>query len=198
MRVISKLSILGAAIALSGCQTIQDRATISGFTSPTASGVIDGDLSNRVTGREIDADGDGFAYATGSISGEGLAAKAGLVAGTDVSTPPITGTATFSGVYELRRITGIFISSDSISGFPASETGQIALDANFADGSLTGTSGSLTVDGTMNGETLSGSVTYRGVEGPLRGLVGSDKTIGAFHGNDESLIYAGGFLANIE
>ncbi|WP_438956422.1 hypothetical protein [Cognatiyoonia sp.] len=43
---------------------------------------------------------------------------------------------------------------------------------------------------------MKGDVTYRGVDGDLNGLVGSDKAVGAFHGNNADLIDAGGFLVN--
>ena len=90
------------------------------------------------------------------------------------------------------------------------DRGSITLNADFATGRLTGggtgqdggtsnlvlNNNLLTVDGTFAGSTLGGVVTYDGVSGPLRGLVGSDEVIGAFHGHTDSQVHAGGFIAN--
>jgi len=54
----------------------------------------------------------------------------------------------------------------------------------------------LSVDGRIDGTTLSGTVTYDGVAGSLRGLVGGNEAIGAFHGHDDNNVFAGGFIAN--
>lgn len=196
MRILTLTAIIGSSLVLSACQTTQDRATLSSFTSPSASGNISGDLSGNPTGVRIDSSGDGFAYTAGSIDGEGLSAQAGLVAGTTVNFHPSEGTGTYEGVYELVQVSAISVSGDRISGFTSPRNGTITLTADYLAGTLTGSADSLEVDGVMDGRTLGGTVTYRDVRGQLSGLVGGDKTVGAFHGNDEDLIYAGGFLAN--
>ena len=83
-----------------------------------------------------------------------------------------------------------------MTGFRTQQTGSINLSTNFGAGTLTGSSGNLSIDSRFSGEDLRGDMTYRGVDGDLTGLVGSDKAVGAFLGNNADLIGAGGFLVN--
>lgn len=198
MRILN-IVIAGAAIAsLSACNFIQNLSTDSGFRTPSASGFYSSGIDITRSGREIDASGDGFAYAAGGKDGEGLKAISGLIPGTEVNFRPNTGSGTFTGRYELSQFSGIDINGDEIYGFASNVSGAISLNADFENDTLTGSAGNLTVNGTMDGRTLGGTVAYRGLSGPLRGLVGGDKTVGAFHGNNANLIYAGGFIADRE
>jgi len=198
MRILSMSALVCAVALLSACETTQDQATMSGFTSPSSSGRISGSLSNQPIVPIIDADGDGFSFTAGSVEGEGLLAVAGLVEGTDVSFRPSVGSGTFEGIYALVYVDDISLSGNYIQGQRDATSGPITLTADFANRTLTSTNSPVTVNGRMEGRDLSGTVQYRGVNGQLDGLVGGDKTVGAFHGNNADLIYAGGFLANRE
>ncbi|MEM8980692.1 MAG: hypothetical protein AAGD04_14490 [Pseudomonadota bacterium] len=69
------------------------------------------------------------------------------------------------------------------------------MTGDFDAGTLTGSSGDLTVNGTLSGTTLGGTVTYDGQDGTLTGLAGADQAFGAFHSASGTMIYAGGFAA---
>ena len=128
------------------------------------------------------------------------------------SVAPVSGltSATYTGTFELALIDLILVLGDSVQGSSTFDRGNISLTADFNAGTLTGSGtgldlgsfslllngNQLSVDGTLNGTALSGTVTYDGVTGPLQGLVGSDEAIGAFHGHNDSQLFAGGFIAN--
>jgi len=190
-------------IALSACELSQEAATNSGFRTPSASGVISGGVDNdgqRSSRTVSDGAGGGFAVVSGT-NDDGLAAYAGIIPGTTVGDVQATGGATFDAQFTTAQITGVNLTetgrgSGFITGRPSIVSGDITLVADFDGGTLTGTSdgGTLAVDGDIGtGTSLTGSVTYLGVNGALRGNVGTDRTIGVFHGNDEDTIFAGGF-----
>ncbi len=198
MTISTKLS-LTLVISLSGCgigDAIQDRSTLSGFSTPNASGVISAGLTNTISGLDTDGSGGGYAYQAGALSGEGLKAVAGIIPGTNVGALPISGAATLTGTFEVVTITGISTSGDTISGIALTSSGALSLDVDFGNGTLTGSSGLLSVDGNFSSANLNGTVTYNGVSGTLDGLVGGTQTVGVFHGNNFEAIYAGGFIVD--
>ena len=196
------LTATAALIALSACELSQEAATNSGFRTPNASGIITGGVDND--GQAIrrsfsDGAGGGFAFA-GGTNDDGLAAFAGIIPAT-TGGAALTGDATFSATFTAYQITGINLSDFGngegfISGQPDIVSDAIQLTADFANGRLTGTSngGELSVNGSFAGTDLGGSVTYLSVGGELDGVIGADRTVGAFHGNDEDTIFAGGFV----
>lgn len=183
-----------AALALSACVVTQDQATMSRFTTPTSGGFVIENFNNMSSLRERDIQGDGFAYASGSITNEGLIAVSGVIPGSTGGAVVSSGSATYAGRYELLRMSNIDLSGGFISASQTQRTGTINLLANFSNGTLTGQSGGLSINGVVSGTGISGGVTFEGVAGDLTGVIGDDKAIGAFHGNSANLIYAGGFL----
>jgi len=154
--------------------------------------------------------GNGYGYQVGAVTNDGLQGFAGMVAGATV-TPPSSTTATYNGRFEVAYIDFILTSSDGqVSGNTTLDRGDINLQADFAAGTLVGggtgldggftnfllNENQLSVDGKIEGTTLTGTVTYDGVSGPLSGLVGGNETIGVFHGHDDNNVIAGGFIAN--
>ncbi len=211
------LSVLcGAMGVLAGCGAAvtdpltQDELTTTGFVRApniSSSGAIDIGLENNVETRVARTSANslsGYAFQTGAIPNEGLFAVAGLLPGTTVTSAPVTGTASYSGSYNLFEITNIGISGGQIRGTPALQTEPLTLIANFANDKLVDDGGSdLTVNGTVNGTDIGGTVTFNGVQGNLDGLIGGNRAIGAFHGEgnvgpgtDDDYMYAGGFIAN--
>lgn len=199
-----------ASIALAGCELGQGDPTNSRFVTPSNTGVIsEADRGMRGADRSS-VTGNTYGYQVGSVQNDGLQAFAGIASGARVSAPPTSGTASFNGTFELAVIDFILSNGTQVSGQSTLDRGDITLTADFDAGRLTGggtgLSGNisnivlgnnvLSVDGVISGETLSGTVTYDGVSGPLRGLIGSDEVIGAFHGHTNSQTHAGGFIAN--
>ncbi len=194
--------VLVASTSLAACELSQEAATNSGFRTPNASGVITGGVDNdgqQVRRTIADASGNGFAFA-GGVDDDGLAAYAGVIPDS-TGGAPLTATATFAANYQLFQYTDISLSKTGIgegfiSGLASIQSGPITLTADLDEGTLTGSSGEglLSVSGTFSGTDLSGDVTYRGVDGDLDGVIGEDRTVGAFHGNTADLIYAGGFI----
>ncbi|SHG79505.1 hypothetical protein SAMN05444003_0958 [Cognatiyoonia sediminum] len=189
---LSFLPALAMATALSGC--LQDLYTDSGFTNVTSTGSVTERLGQQGIASVIDADGDGFAYSSGTESGGGLRAVAGFTNPSDIGLRPVTSVGRYTGRYELIEVYDIDLRGGFISGSQDQVSGSIVLNADFSTGTLTGRAGELSVSGRALGSQLTGGVQYRGVSGDLRGVLGDDKAIGAFHGNDADLIYAGGFL----
>jgi len=193
---MKKLAILFLPLlAVSACATADSR-TNSAFQTPSNIGYLGQTLTNATRGNDISLTGDGYAYAVGEEINGDFAGYAGIVPTTSVTAPPVLGSATWSGTYNLAQITGIELSTNGLQGYAASSTGAVSLTANFAAGSLIGSSTDLdlTVNGTFVGSNLSGSVSYRGLNGALTGLVGAGGAVGAFQGNSGTDLYAGGFM----
>ncbi len=205
MTLIQKSITASFVFALAGCELSQEEATNSGFLTPNASGVITGGVDNdgqQVRRTVADSTGNGFAFA-GGTNEDGLAAYSGVIPDSTGGAVVTEGSATYATDYTLYRVTDIVLDESGfgegfISGTPAVVTGNITLTADFDGATLTGTSEFLTVNGQINGSNLSGGVTYRDVDGELDGVIGADRTVGAFHGNDKDLIYAGGFIGTAQ
>lgn len=204
--------LCGAMGLLSACDAAgvdtptQDELTTTGFAQPSATGVINIGLEDNITSRVAQTSagsGIGYAFQTGAIPQEGLFAVAGLLPGTAASmTPRPSGTASYSGTYNLVEVENIDLGGGFITGDPTLRSGNVTLISNFASGSIidSGTS-ALSVNGTVNGANLGGTVTYNGVQGNLDGLIGGNRAIGAFHGegnvgpgSEDDYMYAGGFI----
>lgn len=179
-------------LAISACTS--DTFTHSGFQTPTSSGVVGTSLSSATRGSDIRTSGDGYAYAVGIGSNNNFYGYSGIMSTTSVSAPLSAGTATWSGTYELAHVYDISLSGGLLKGVKTTGTAAISLVANFTNRTLVGGNSILTVDGAFSGSNLSGSVTYRGVDGSLTGLVGATGAVGAFQGNNATDIYAGGFI----
>lgn len=194
MKISISLLVVGSLLA--ACSSRQEQATNSSFATPDSSGSFSAPLGSAATRVVKDANGEGYAYQVGTDS-RGLAGQSGLLPGTTTQPWASTGTATFKGTYNLLEVSGIGISNDRISGVRSASGGSITLTADFAKNTLTGTSsgGLLVVNGAMTGNAMGGTVTYKGVAGDLTGVAGTDQAFGAFQGNNENLIYAGGFSA---
>ncbi|MEE9453325.1 MAG: hypothetical protein V3V13_02940 [Paracoccaceae bacterium] len=179
---------------IAACTPDVDSLTNSSFNAPDASGNYSTSLTSTESGKDVDVTGRGYAYIVGIRDGNSFQGYAGLIPGATVIAPPAAGTAAMAGTYQVARITGISLNGNLLTGTPVpAVSAPITLTADFGAGTLAGSSPFLTVNGTFSGETLGGSVVYRGLNGSLTGLVGSDRAIGAFHGNNATDIYAGGF-----
>lgn len=192
-----------ATAALAACQTPEALNIRSDFRSPGADGLIEADLKLggfSGTSRKVEeADGDGFAYAVGAREDGGFAGYAGLLDSTSVAASPGSGSATFDARYRLLEVSDINVSSTFVTGSTDAVSGDITLRADFDAGSLRGDSsdGLLRVRGTLSDRnSVGGAVTFRGVDGDLRGMVSDREVVGAFHGHDDETIFAGGFTGD--
>ena len=199
-----------ACVLLAGCQLGTGDPTNSSFSTPSASGSLSKTTNGRSGSDVSGVTGNVYGYQVGSVPDDGLQGFAGIASGASVSAAPATGTATFNGDFELAVIDYIITDGTRVSGQSSFDRGAITLTADFDTGRLTGggtgLSGSvgnivlsnnvLNVDGQFTGQSLGGTVTYDGVSGPLRGLVGGNEVIGTFHGHTDSQVHAGGFIAN--
>ncbi len=173
----------------------------SGFKSPDADGLITEGLSTSPFNppvMQMDADGNGYAHSIGAIlDGEGFVAYAALLPGNGIADRPTTGSAQYDANYSLYEFTNITETDTGPSADGDSLIdGAITLSVDFDDRTLSGRDGELVVNGVLAGagNDFGGSVTWGGVEGELQGLISPDNVIGAFHGNSEDAIFAGGFL----
>ena len=149
---------------------------------------------------------NGYAFQVGVLDDDtGLIANANILTGGlgfSISPAPATGTVTLQSTYNatlLSNPTGangqVEVTTTESADAPITLTADFS-PAGFA--TLTGTDGTLTVDGTFSSVTtsLNGTVTYRGVEGDLTGFVGGAEAIGAFAGSDDTSVFAGGFTSD--
>jgi hypothetical protein len=196
---------VSSALLLSGCEetTLFDDQNIvmlapeSGDATITDAGEVASTLVNTNVGNEIDADGNGYAFVTGLFPDDpGAAGFAGITDTTDLGTQPTTDSATMTGTYRLTQLDGLALNANDrpTATSTRSESDQITLTADFEAATLTGTQGDLSIDGTMDAGVLSGTVTFDGLEGTLRGAIGATDAVGAFDGADDDTVYAGGFF----
>ena len=202
-------------LVLAGCGSSSSSLSAdieSSFATPNANGEISRTDPNRSrAGSEFSSiTGNGYGYEVGFVDDQNLEGFAGLVPGATVAPPLSGGTASYQGRFEVAVLGDITRTSDSVGFTSFSDDGVLTLIANFDDQTLTGhglgrdggdinpllDNNELAVDGRFDGNALEGSVTYNGVTGPLLGLVGADEVIGAFHGNSDTQLHAGGFIAN--
>lgn len=174
------------------------------FTTAFPNGAITLDLDNATSDSRIDTQGDGYAMKVGyDQANEQFVAVSALVGGTRLEDAPITGTVTYSGVFEALRLDRTN-GSDTTATLRSTE-GTLDLSADFERRSFTGQSRATTggnpvlaVTGAMTGNDMTGSVTFRSgattLTGAMRGRIDADKSIGAFHANDDVDAMSGGFL----
>lgn len=167
-------AVAAGTILLAGCATLGD-GDDSTFTGDYGAGVVFG--------------GNGSSYAIAVVD-EAVSVEGAIFQGTATGAPVTSGTATYTGLYEVAYYTG----TDEI----LHEDGDITLTADFDDATLTGGGGNLAIDTTISGITLdAGTVTFRGMEGTVMGgLIGADRTTGYVGGTDGGSGFAGAFLAS--
>lgn len=130
----------------------------------------------------------GFAYQVGRVSGTNrFLGVAGIDPNTRVGPAPTSAQAVYSGDYSL-----IYVDRNR----PREPVrGDITLTADFNAQTLSGQSEGLVVDGNINGEDLSGTASYGGVNANLNGLIGASRVVGAFAGRNQNAVLTGGFYA---
>lgn len=199
MSYISRFSVAAlACVMVQGCVSTVSDATRSGFRTPSgtnSTAYIPVALANEVNNRIYDSSLGGAAYVVGT-DGDGAAAYAGVMPGSDVGNAIPSGTANYVADYEVVMIEDINVSGTFLTGNTNYDAGSITLTADFDNQTLSGQSGQLRVNGNISGGNLTGGVTYRGTSGRLTGLVGDQGTVGAFHGNSDELVYGGGFVGS--
>ena len=132
----------------------------------------------------------GFAYQYGRVEGTNrFLGVAGIAPTTNPGPPPTTATATYSGDYNLT-----YANRDQVER----RTGTIRLAADFNEGEITGSAGRLRVDGTITGQVVDGTVTYRDVEADMFGLIGSERVVAAFAGDEDDALLVGGIIAEAD
>lgn len=195
-----------ALVILTACAPKETDIALSGFMSQSGGTLDVNNLALRTT-RVQDGD-DGFVVQIiheqsgllGILVGSlpevtEINAVAGIIPTTTV-TDLGTGTLTFTGDYVVRYEDDIVATTSGVIGDSDTERGTIELVANFDAGTLTGSEGNLTVSGTFTDNDLDGAVDFRGMSGDLDGLIGGDKAVGVFHGNNDDTVFAGGFLVD--
>jgi hypothetical protein len=136
--------------------------------------------------RESDGEWQGFAYQYGRVRGSRtFLGVAGIAPGTDPGEAATVARASYEGRYDLAHADTVVTRRD----------GDIRLDADFANGTLTGSADGLEIDGRIDGTDLSGRATFRGVSARLDGVIGTKRAVGAFAGNDDDGLLVGGIVA---
>lgn len=162
-------------------------------------------FSEATTKSITDTNSLGYAFQVGVLSDDSsVIANANVLLGGGFfpTADPASGTATLQSTYDAV----MFSNPTTDNGFvevttTSSTSAPITLTADFTDatfGTLTGTDGTLTVDATfVRGiGSLNGDVTYNGVDGDVSGFVGGAEVLGAFAGQNDTSVFAGGFSSN--
>lgn len=178
-----------AAALLSGCVVVRKDVTVSSFGTPPA-GLDDVQTATI---------GNGFGtvtLVTGFDDADSVDAYASLL--TSATGSPLPGSdVTYLGVYEVLVVDDIryivnLVGPDYLRGTSYSDSGTLALTADVSTNRLMGTDGTFSVLGIVTGSDLSGTVVYDGQSGRLDGRLFAEGGIAAFHGNDDSRVFAGG------
>lgn len=193
-----QITATAALVGLTACggETlgVADQTTSSFGTAGNFGGVPSSGITSNV--REGGGAGVGYGWVVGGGPIGGFAGAAGRTSGAFTSGLP-TGVATYSGSYQLGAVENIVFDGTQVSGTSITLSGPISLIANVNTGALTGSGSDIDVNGTISGGDIGGSVTFRGLDGSttgsLDGIIGSSTAIGAFHGNDSTTVFAGGF-----
>lgn len=192
--------IFALPLALAACSSsIENKDwTASNFRTATASG-ISVSLSNENSGSVSGAAGTAF-FVAGTDNG--ARAFAGLSPElTPGATLPGGSVLSYSGRYgvvglENINVTETGLNEGFLTGRPIDVRGDITLTANVDNGTLRGNAGDLRVSGTLDGRDIGGSVTYKGLRGALDGKIGLRGGVGAFHGNNDDMLFSGGFAVD--
>ena len=199
------LIAIAALFGCTACQSIGWSTPLdSQFVTPSLNGDIqelDDFFGNQPTPLMSQTTGNQVSYHVSFDPDLGVRGHAGVVPGAVVTDfASATNTMTMTGfyrveweIYETATTNNIQLEQQGKSG------GNVTLVADINAGTFVGTSdqdSNLSVNGAFTGNDLSGTVTYRGVEGDLEGLIGGNEAVAAFHGNDARTVFAGGFIAN--
>ena len=180
-----------ALLALAACGGGGGTAvTSSGFAPVGSDGLIltDPGAEQSASGA-INFGQSGYAYAVQS-NGASVTGRAALINPGAITGRPVTGFGRFDARYQVNEIR-----DTSASREIAEVEGQIPLTVNFDNGRVRGSGGPLSVTGQMDdrGTGFTGTTSWRGVTGELRGRANAGTIIGAFSGNTATSVHAGGF-----
>lgn len=183
----------GGAGAGSGASTAAVYTEFWTHEAPTADTIASMGLSNTETGSVTDPALGGVTFVAGTDS-TGARGYVGINAGTSVGAEVSAGTATYTSDYRVVQLHNVAASAGEVTTDTRIESGSITLTADFGAGTLTGNQNDLRVAGQIVSTDFDGSVTYRDVLGDLKGEIGDDGVVGAFHGSDATSVYVGGFV----
>lgn len=192
--ILAGVVVLGS---LMGCSSAAPQAPLitSDFRPANAQGAIPvtlvdaqmGNIDNRV------------GFAVGQIEGGGVRGYAGLSPATTPFAPQAGGSAAYDARYSLAVISSFDVVDGNVVGTNTIVEGaEITLNADFSAKTINGTDDVLSITGSFAGTTLDGTVIYDGVDGTLTGTIGRDDVVGAFHGSNDTTVFAGGFVGDIQ
>ena len=191
--VISAFMLCAACSGQSGSSPTLLPSAIAGSGTATAdaSVAVDVELSHKTSGIYIDEDGLGFSYVLG-LQGNAWAAYSPLGHWTPSPDLPSGGKIKFNGQYALGVL------RKQSQGAPDVEryNGTFELLADLDAQTLTGGNSDLSVEAGISGSDFDGSVEFRGMSGALTGKLSSEYAQGAFQGQSDEALFAGGFKAN--
>ena len=163
----------------------------SGSAAADASGAVDVELSHKTSGVYIDEDGLGFYYVLG-LQGKSWVAYSALGHWTPPPDLPSGGKIKFNAQY------AIGVLRQQAQGAPDVEryNGTFELLADLDAQRLSGETLTLSISGVISSSDFDGSISFRGMSGELRGKLSRDYAQGAFQGQSDEALFAGGFKAS--
>ena len=192
--IIRHIFLLGALAGVSAC----GGGLSTGGSGPgvTRSGVVtvaaDGSIptasdAEQLSVRSVNLGGYGATYAVQS-RGNDVSARAALVNPQIFNVVTTSGRATFDTNYSLSEIRNTATSREITDA-----EGSLPITIDFATGRVQGQGDGLRVAGQMMAGSagFTGTTTWRGIEGDLRGRADEGNLVGAFAGNAPTSVYAG-------
>ncbi|WP_293447928.1 hypothetical protein [Planktotalea sp.] len=158
----------------------QEAATTlrTGFATPNPDGTFDSSLTTILKGGYRDDAGNGYAFELGR-DGTAFSALVELLPETDLGALPATGIATMRGEYQVIEV-GKSDGDVRDYGEPVATSGRLTLRADFDFATLQGSDGTLNIDGTFDGQSLSGAAYFNARAAELSGRIGSEHAVGIF------------------
>lgn len=191
-----------SACSSSGGGSLAPTTVASGFASNSA---VAAGLQSAQSGSVSAGTVGVVAYGSGTNTTTGQAiARSAIVGRPNVGTARTSGTARYNTNYEYDIIGSVTRSPTRINGIRATHTGSMTLNADFDRGTLTGSGTRLSVNGTISGANVGGTVSADPFDpristttGTLQGQIGSTGVIGAFHGTGGNTTLAGGLVGTV-
>ena len=193
--MIRHILAIGAVAGLTACG---GGGLTTGGSGPgvTRSGLVtvgaDGSIptaadAEQLSVRSLNLGGYGATYVVQS-RGNDVSARAALVNPRVFNVPVTSGRARFETDFSLSEIRNTATSREITDA-----EGTLPVTIDFATGRVQGQGDGLSVSGQMTaGSTaFTGTATWRGVDGDIRGRADADNILGAFAGNAPTSVYAG-------
>jgi len=196
-RARSAVTSVIVLVTLSACAGASDTSTSSGLLSAQGS-FIEPLVEATGASATIPGTANGYAFQVGLNDNRSeFATQAQLLNDTNLPSPTSGSTAFMTGAYQLKSLEHPTVGVDGLTGTRLNRSGEITLQVNFDDMSVSGSDKILSLDGKFDATgQLQGTASLGNMTGDLFGDVSDDQAVGVFDGKSASGVFAGGFIVD--